>query len=289
MGKSFRWPGFKKHDGGATNKHTPREDPKDTSTSPQHTITALPEHPKPSTLVVTSNSQSPADRQSSSLPSPHLPPSSNGPLPPALSTSLSRAATTSTPQNVRHGKQQAGTLSGTNATKKDYWHLAIEKLQEEDPSVVDQIAGVQEAALDAGDADFALQLLQTTRQSQQALEAKKWKINTGSRNVVLRDQFDRLVKGVTLFKDVINAAGSIDPLHAGLPLAGFCVLMQVWPVTCCTRVVRNTDMVLDGDQRFGTVCCNGCRRRRDCHVSGTISTDRSTVLVTAGNGFDARF
>jgi hypothetical protein len=45
--------------------------------------------------------------------------------------------------------------------------------------------------------------------------------------LVLRDQFDQLVKAITLFKDVGNAAGSIDPLHAGLPLAGFCVLMQV--------------------------------------------------------------
>jgi hypothetical protein len=44
---------------------------------------------------------------------------------------------------------------------------------------------------------------------------------------VLHDQFDRLVKAVTLFKDVGNAAAIIDPLHAGLPLAGFCVLMQV--------------------------------------------------------------
>ena len=37
---------------------------------------------------------------------------------------------------------------------------------------------------------------------------------------------DRLFKAVTSFKDVVSAAGSIDPIHAGL--TGFCVLMQVW-------------------------------------------------------------
>ncbi len=93
--------------------------------------------------------------------------------------------------------------------------------------MADQIVGVQQAAADAGDADFAVQLLHTTEQSRESLEAKRWKITTGSRELVLRDQFDRLVKAVTLFKDVGNAARNIDPLHAGLPLAGFCVLMQV--------------------------------------------------------------
>lgn len=44
---------------------------------------------------------------------------------------------------------------------------------------------------------------------------------------MLHDQFHWLVKAVTLFKGVGNAAGSIESLHAGLPLAGFRVLMQV--------------------------------------------------------------
>jgi hypothetical protein len=94
-------------------------------------------------------------------------------------------------------------------------------------SLAEQITGVQQAAAAAGNSDFAAQLLHITQQGQQELESKRWKISAGSRKIVLRDQFDRLVKAITLFKDVGNAAGSIDPLHAGLPLAGFCVLMQV--------------------------------------------------------------
>jgi hypothetical protein len=94
-------------------------------------------------------------------------------------------------------------------------------------SVAEQITGVQQAAVFTGNADFAAQLLHTTQQGQRELESKRWKISAGSREIVLRDQFDRLVKAITLFKDIGNAAGSIDPLHAGLPLAGFCVLMQV--------------------------------------------------------------
>lgn len=116
----------------------------------------------------------------------------------------------------------------TLVTKKDYWQLAVEKLQEEDASITEQIAGVQQAAAAAGTTDFAAQLLQTTQQSKEALEAKRWKISTGSQDIVLRDRFDRLLKVLMGFKDVGAAAGMIDPLHAGLPLAGLCVLMQVY-------------------------------------------------------------
>jgi hypothetical protein len=79
-------------------------------------------------------------------------------------------------------------------------------------SVAEQITGVQQAAAAAGNADFTAQLLHTTQQGQRQLESKTWKISAGSREIVLRDQFDRLVKAITLCKDVGNTAGSIDPL-----------------------------------------------------------------------------
>ncbi len=119
----------------------------------------------------------------------------------------------------------------TKVDKKDYWQLAIDKLKEEEPSVASQIAAVQEAATVSGSTDFAAQLFHVTTQSQQALEAKRWKITTRAGEVVLRDRLSRLLKAVTVFKDVGNAAASLDPVHAGLPLAGFCLLMQVWPIS----------------------------------------------------------
>lgn len=132
-----------------------------------------------------------------------------------------------TSQNDAHGRQSNTISSSTNTTKKNYWQLAIESLQEEDPSVADQILGVQQAATETGSTDFAAQLLHATKERQQALEAKRWKITTSSGEVVLRDQLDRLSKVVTVFKGVATAAGSLDPVHAGLPLAGFCALMRV--------------------------------------------------------------
>ncbi|KAI4127096.1 MAG: hypothetical protein LQ338_003382 [Usnochroma carphineum] len=131
------------------------------------------------------------------------------------------------PQNDAHGKRQNTVLSNTNAPKKDYWQLAIDNLQKEDPSVADQIAQVQQAAAETGSTDFAAQLLHATEKSEQELKAKRWKLTTSKGEVVLREKLDRLLKVVTVFRDVAKAAGSLDPLHAGLPLAGFCVLMDV--------------------------------------------------------------
>ena len=111
--------------------------------------------------------------------------------------------------------------------KKDYWQLAIQQLHKEDPSTIEQIAALQQAAAPTGQTDLAIQLRNATEQSRQTLEAKRWKIVVGSKEINVREQFDRLVRGVMLFKDVGNAAASLDPLHAGIPLAGFCVLMGV--------------------------------------------------------------
>jgi hypothetical protein len=88
--------------------------------------------------------------------------------------------------------------------KKDYWQITVDKLQEKDSSVADQIAKVQQAAAEACNPDFTAQLVHTTQQGQQSFEAKRWKITRGSRELVLRDQGDRPVEVVTFFKGVVS-------------------------------------------------------------------------------------
>jgi len=152
-------------------------------------------------------------------------PSSSTPITPHLPTTSTTHADHGARCNSPDGGQKTGGKKADNH-KKDYWQLAIEKLKDEDPSLSDAVTALQEAASQAGD-DFTDQLLLATQQSHEEVIAKRWKFNVGERTVVLRDQLDKIVKAVTLFKDVGAAAGSIDPLHAGLPWAGFCVLMQV--------------------------------------------------------------
>jgi hypothetical protein len=153
-------------------------------------------------------------------------PSSSLPTTPHLPTTSTTHANHVARYNSPDEESKAGGNKADNR-KKDYWQLAIDKLKDEDPSLSDAITALQEAASQAGD-DFTDQLLRVTQQSRQEVVAKRWKFNVGERTIVLRDQLDKIVKAVTLFKDVGAGAGNIDPLHAGAPWAGFCVLMQVY-------------------------------------------------------------
>ena len=47
-----------------------------------------------------------------------------------------------------------------DAAKRDYWQLAVNKLQEENKSMADDITEVQQGAVAAGNKDFAKQLLE---------------------------------------------------------------------------------------------------------------------------------
>ena len=122
----------------------------------------------------------------------------------------------------------AGTASsGATIKKKDYWQLAVEVLQREDSSTDKQITAVREAVVGGEHTDLPALLLQAAEEGRQALEAKRWTLKIGSRSIGVHEQFDRLINAISLFKDVGGAAASLDPLHAGIPFAGFCTLLQM--------------------------------------------------------------
>lgn len=56
---------------------------------------------------------------------------------------------------------------------------------------------------------------------------KQWRFKVGDNSVEVREQVDRVVKVVLVAKDILTAVGNLDPIHAGLPLAGVCVLLSV--------------------------------------------------------------
>jgi hypothetical protein len=182
-------------------------------------------------------------------------PSSSTPTTPHLPATSTTPADRGARYNSPGGGQKTGGKKADNH-KKDYWQLAIDKLKDEDPSLSAAVTALQEAASHAGD-DFTDQLLLATQQAHEEVIAKRWKFNVGARTVVIRDQLDKIVKAVTLFKDVGVAAGNIDPLHAGLPWAGFCVLMQVHfrpsRILLCIFLTH----LQAGDERFRSVRGHG--------------------------------
>ncbi|KAL8798161.1 MAG: hypothetical protein Q9182_006912 [Xanthomendoza sp. 2 TL-2023] len=59
------------------------------------------------------------------------------------------------------------------------------------------------------------------------MEDNKWRLRMGEHSIEVRQQIERIIKIVTVAKDFVSSAASMDPIHAGLPWAGICVLLPL--------------------------------------------------------------
>lgn len=60
------------------------------------------------------------------------------------------------------------------------------------------------------------------------MDQRQWRIKlSDDKSIVVREQIDQIVKIVLLVKDFGSSLASMDPLHAGLPWAGVCMLLPV--------------------------------------------------------------
>ena len=85
---------------------------------------------------------------------------------------------------------------------------------------------IQKAALLEGH-NLADVLLAETEQRKNQLLKKRWKINLAGNEITLHDKLTKICKYVQGFKDMGSQVAGLDPLHAGLPWAGLCLLMQI--------------------------------------------------------------
>ena len=58
-------------------------------------------------------------------------------------------------------------------------------------------------------------------------KGKLWKVKLGEEEVVLRDVGMKILRWVDKFKQIGDIIAQCDPVHAGLPWAGFRFLLQV--------------------------------------------------------------
>lgn len=59
------------------------------------------------------------------------------------------------------------------------------------------------------------------------MNERQWRISLGNKSIEVRTQVDRILKIVTVAKDFGSSLASLDPIHAGLPWAGVCLLLRV--------------------------------------------------------------
>ena len=108
---------------------------------------------------------------------------------------------------------------------KDYWTIASQKLRAE-PALAEALDRIQAAALLEGH-NLADVLLSETEKRKNQLLQKRWKINLAGKEITLHDKLSKICKSVQGFKDMGSQVAGLDPLHAGLPWAGLCLLMQI--------------------------------------------------------------
>jgi hypothetical protein len=56
---------------------------------------------------------------------------------------------------------------------------------------------------------------------------KQWKLRWRNKSKPVRVLVDRVVRVIRMIKDLAISAASLDPIHAGIPLAGLCILLTV--------------------------------------------------------------
>jgi hypothetical protein len=123
--------------------------------------------------------------------------------------------------------------------QKHLWHLALAKLRTEDNSLVNDYAELLQVNLDvSGGTNWILQVSSIVSTRMERLKARQWHYKWRGKPKKFRDQFQRILQIVTAINSVSAAAGNIDPLHIGLPLAGISVILNVSEkeIFLCTKL-----------------------------------------------------
>lgn len=100
----------------------------------------------------------------------------------------------------------------------------LDELEPQQRTIISQYCG--QAASDVSESMH--EALAATEKQKELCDEKRWKVTVGTRKLYLREKADTIIDLISKFKDLGTAVASLDPVHAGLPWAGVCVLLQIF-------------------------------------------------------------
>lgn len=119
---------------------------------------------------------------------------------------------------------------------KSLWDQAYDDLRKEHRELVESFEQMLMSEPEMGESTV-LEGEDTSKREEQmsalvesklkAMNEKQWRFKVCGRVVEVRERVDRIVKVVLVAKESISSAAYIDPLHAGIPWAGVCMLLPV--------------------------------------------------------------
>jgi N-terminal domain of NWD NACHT-NTPase len=132
---------------------------------------------------------------------------------------------------VTEGEQNSDVASkvlSEPAPKEDLWERAYDKLREERASLVEDYERILKGSGNIPEGmDLKEQISAVVTANRKIMINKQWKFKWRNKPKKVRDQVDRIVGVVQAVQGIGPAVTSLDPVHAGLPWAGVCLLLPV--------------------------------------------------------------
>ena len=124
-------------------------------------------------------------------------------------------------QDDPNKSQQA--LPAARSISEEVLEEALELLEEPEKSAIEEFISPSKR-------DFSLvfaSVLKAADEKRQVCESKRWRITMAGREIILRDEVDKVFRWLDRFKNIASIAVNADPVHAGLPWAAVLFLLEV--------------------------------------------------------------
>lgn len=118
---------------------------------------------------------------------------------------------------------------------KELWSRAYDLLQKDEKDLVEKYELILARELNAETTSTHAhnpqqrqkQMADLVERKLAAMRDREWRITIKGKPLEVRKQVDRVLKTVVAAKDFVSSIASMDPVHAGLPWAGVCMLLPV--------------------------------------------------------------
>jgi hypothetical protein len=112
--------------------------------------------------------------------------------------------------------------------RPDLWQRAWEELKRENEKLVKRYTDILDGYSKlSANSTLQQKLRAIIEERQQEISKREWKIPIGKKPKRIRDLVEKILKPIIALKYLGTTVASLDPIHAGLPWAGICVLLPV--------------------------------------------------------------
>lgn len=121
------------------------------------------------------------------------------------------------------------------SSNTDLWSRVYDSFSRKNPKldaafreILSSEALSPKVATSSGDAATTeREMSELVRREVDRMERREWRIDFGTKSIRIRTQVDRILKILSFVKDLSTQAAGLDPVHAGLPVAGLYLILSV--------------------------------------------------------------